>query len=144
MFQIREMTIDDYDGVRAMWEATPGVSVRDADSKAAVTRYLLRNPALSFVALADDQMVATIMAGHDGRRGYLQHLVVLPAYRRRGIANALVEQTLAALEALGIHKSHLEVLCTNVEGAAFWARQGWQRRDDITRYSFIRNAGANC
>ncbi|WP_347558702.1 GNAT family N-acetyltransferase [Robbsia sp. KACC 23696] len=144
MYQIREMVIEDYDAVRALWEATPGVSVRDADSQASIARYLLRNPGLSFVAIQDDAVIGCAMSGHDGRRGYLQHVVVLPALRRRGIANAMVERTLAALEALDICKSYLEVLCTNVEGAAYWESRGWQRRDDITRYSFIRNAGANC
>jgi len=95
-------------------------------------------------AAIEDAVIGCAMSGHDGRRGYLQHVVVLPAFRRRGIANALVERTLAALEALDIRKSHLEVLCTNVDGAAYWESRGWQRRDDITRYSFIRNAGANC
>jgi ribosomal protein S18 acetylase RimI-like enzyme len=144
MYRIREMSIDDYDAVRALWEATPGVSVRDADSHASIARYLVRNPGLSVVAIADDVVIGCAMAGHDGRRGYLQHVVVLPTFRRRGIANAMVEHILSALEALDIRKSHLEVLCTNTDGATYWEGRGWQRRDDIARYSIIRNAAANC
>jgi Acetyltransferase (GNAT) family len=50
------------------------------------------------------------MSGHNGRRGYLQHLVVLPAHRNQGIASGLVESCLAEFERLGILKSHIDVL----------------------------------
>ena len=78
------------------------------------------------------------MCGHDGRRGYLQHLLVLPEYRRQGIANALVERCLSSLENLGIHKCHLDVFKTNLAAARYWQSQGWQLRTDIDRYSFTR------
>ena len=83
------------------------------------------------------------MSGHDGRRGYLQHLIVLPDYRRQGIAAALVEQCLQQLAALGIHKSHVDVLKDNALAAAYWSAQGWQLREDIDRYSLIRAGSDN-
>ncbi|WP_242538933.1 GNAT family N-acetyltransferase [Trinickia acidisoli] len=140
---IRPMTMSDYDAVIGLMSATPGVSMRDADSRAATSRYLERNPGLSFVAEIDAELVGCIMCGHDGRRGYLQHLVVLPEHRRQGIGNALVECCLTALDALGIRKSHVDVLKTNESAAAFWARHGWKRRTDIDRYSLIRGGGSN-
>lgn len=79
-----------------------------------------------------------VMCGHDGRRGYLQHLLVLPQYRRQGIAKALVERCLAILEAVGIDKCHLDVFKTNLAAARYWQSQGWQLRSDIDRYSFTR------
>ena len=83
------------------------------------------------------------MSGHDGRRGYLQHLVVLPTHRRKGIANALVESCLCELESLGILKSHIDVLKTNALASAYWESQGWKLRTDIKRYSFVRSVGEN-
>ena len=73
---IRTMTIDDYDDVIALMKETPGISLRDADSLPATERYLQRNPGLSFVAVASGAVVGCVMCGHDGRRGYLQHLLV--------------------------------------------------------------------
>ncbi len=49
-------------------------------------------------------IVGCLMAGHDGRRGYLQHLFVVPERRRAGIGKALIERCLAELERLGIKK----------------------------------------
>jgi len=143
MFAVRPMRIDDYDAVMALMKQTPGISMRDADSRDATVRYLTRNPDLSFVAEAEGACVGCVMAGHDGRRGYMQHLVVLPTHRRRGIASALVERCLAALEVVGIQKTHIDVLKTNTDGTAYWQRQGWTMRTDIDRYSFIRNGSAN-
>jgi len=143
MFTIRPMRMHDYDTVIALMQETPGVSLRDADSRDATARYLARNPGLSFVALVDATIVGCLMSGHDGRRGYLQHLLVSPSYRRQGIAGALIAHCLAALEALGIVKSHIDVLVTNTPAQAFWERAGWTRRDDIARYSLIRSTSAN-
>ncbi len=143
MFSIRTMQIGDYDSVATLMQETPGISLRDADSRENTARYLERNPGLSFVACIDRNIIGCIMSGHDGRRGYLQHLLVHPQQRGKGIAHALLESCLTALEQIGIHKSHIDVLKTNEAGAAFWEHQGWHKRTDIDRYSFIRSGDAN-
>ena len=143
MHTIRTMSIADYDAVIELMQQTPGVSFRDADSRESTARYLERNPGLSFVCEADRQLVGCVMSGHDGRRGYLQHLVVLPAYRRKGVANALVEHCLSELEKLGISKCHIDVFKTNALASAYWESQGWTLRSDIHRYSFVRSGGEN-
>jgi len=143
MLNIRVMALDDYDAVIELMRSTPGISLRDADSRDATARYLARNPGLSFVAEVEGLLCGCVMCGHDGRRGYLQHLLVLPEYRRQGIANALVARCLSSLENLGIHKCHLDVFKTNPSAAHYWQRQGWQLRCDIDRYSFTRSGNQN-
>jgi ribosomal protein S18 acetylase RimI-like enzyme len=140
---IREMTIGDFDRVVALMRQTPGVTVRDADSKEAIGRYLDRNPGFSFIAEAAGELVGCVMSGHDGRRGYLQHLIVAPAHRNKGIATRLVNASLDTLEAEGILKSHIDVVTTNRSAIEFWQKIGWKRRTDIVRYSFIRAGGEN-
>ncbi|MDB5983216.1 MAG: GCN5-related N-acetyltransferase [Pseudomonas sp.] len=137
------MTMDDYDAVIELMKSTPGVSFRDADSRESTAKYLQRNPGLSFVAEVGGALGGCVMCGHDGRRGYLQHLVVLPQYRGQGIANALVERCLSELEELGILKCHLDVIKTNTSAASYWQHQGWHLRTDIDRYSFIRSGNEN-
>ena len=82
----RNMQISDYDSVIALWRDCDGVSLRNADSSAGIEKYLQRNPALSFVAQQNSAIVGTIMAGHDGKRGYIQHLAVVNEARGQGIA----------------------------------------------------------
>ncbi len=141
MITIRSMTLDDYNAVIELMRSTPGISLRDADSREATARYLERNPGMSFVAEAGGALCGCVMCGHDGRRGYLQHLIVLPEYRGRGIAHELVERCLECLDALGIYKCHLDVMKSNEAAGRYWHRQGWTLREDIDRYSNVRRGG---
>ncbi len=140
---IREMLLGDYAAVIALLTATSGVCLREADSLLATARYLERNPGLSFVAVDEGTIVGCVMCGHDGRRGYLQHLAVSPAHRRQGLGSALVEACLAKLATMGIFKTHLDVLVENESAHQFWLHRGWQPRDDIFRYSLVRNQDQN-
>jgi len=137
------MNLNDYDAVLDLMKRTPGVTVRDADSRESTARYLERNPGLSFVAEAEGALAGCVMCGHDGRRGYLQHLVVAPEHRRQGLAASLVERCLSGLEQEGIVKCHLDVIKTNTAAAQYWSGQGWSLRTDIDRYSFIRSGDHN-
>jgi ribosomal protein S18 acetylase RimI-like enzyme len=140
---IKAYTIERYDDVLALMQRTPGVSIRDADSREATERYLSRNPHLNFLAEDEDRVIGCAMCGHDGRRGYLQHVIVEPAYRGKGIANTLISACLKELDRLGIHKTHIDVLVTNDLANAYWTRRGWLKRNDIFRYSMNRSANKN-
>ena len=65
------------------------------------------------------------------------------AARGRGIGAAMVARALDGLAALGIYKTHLDVFADNTPAIAFWQHTGWQRRDDIVRFSFNRSDDAN-
>jgi|TARA_R110001599_G_scaffold19701_1_gene75218 ribosomal protein S18 acetylase RimI-like enzyme len=147
----RTMTINDYDAAIALWSESEGVRIRDADSRQGIEKYLLRNPGLSFVAEVEgegegegeEELVGTIMAGHDGKRGYVQHLSVADSHRRLGIATRLVSLCLEALKNEGIQKSHLMILPENEAAQTFWASQGWAYRSDILLYSFVNGDNQN-
>src|SRR5690349_12036470 len=117
---IRAFRADDHAQALALWQATAGVGLSGADSFENVARFLVRNPGLSFVATEADVVVATILCGHDGRRGLIHHLAVASRCRRAGIGRALVSRALAALRREGIEKCHLLVFDENAEGRAFW------------------------
>lgn len=143
MTTIREMNISDYQAVIELMKNTPGVTVRDADSLEATTRYLERNPHLSFVAEENGVIVGCIMCGHDGRRGYLQHLIVHPNQRKKGIAQKMVSLCIERLESINILKSHIDVLITNQTAIDYWTKRGWKKREDIHRFSFTNSANSN-
>ena len=143
MTGLRPMTLADHPAVLRLLHETEGVSVREADSFDATARYLERNPGLSFVAVVGDEVVGCVMCGHDGRRGYLQHLIVRPEHRGRGIARRLVSACIDALSGIGIDKSHVDVLVSNEAAQAFWLKLGWQWRTDIHRYSFVASGNAD-
>lgn len=129
---IRPMTIGDYEALHALYLATPGMGLNTADdSQEGIARYLRRNPDTCFVAEQAGQLTGAIMAGHDGRRGYIYHTCVRADCRERGIGRALAEAALEALRAEGIHKVALVVFDRNERGNAFWERMGFTARKDL-------------
>ena len=129
---IRPMTLDDYDRVWALWMSCRNMGFNDLDdSREGIGRFLKRNPATCFVAEADGDLAGVILAGHDGRRGYIYHMAVAETHRRHGIGSALVDRCLEALKHEGIHKVALVAFRTNDAGNAFWERMGFSLRDDL-------------
>lgn len=129
---LRAMTASDYDAVYALWMSCRNMGFNNLDdSREGVERFLSRNPGISFVALEGSEIIGAALAGHDGRRGYIYHLCVAESFRRRGIATALLDRCLEALEAEGIRKVALLVFKYNDAGNAFWARQGFTLREDV-------------
>lgn len=139
---ISELTIDRFSEVLGLFRRTPGICVRDVDSLEATKRYLDRNPGLSFIA-ESDRVIGCAMSGHDGRRGYLQHVVVDEEHRGQGVAHELVSRCLSGLERCGIFKIHIDVLITNDLANGYWQRRGWMKRLDIHRYSMNLSSNPN-
>jgi len=130
-FTYRTINAGDYDQLFSLWKGRSGVGLSEADSRDSIIRYIHKNKGNSFAAFADDELIGSILAGDDGRRGYLHHLVVHPDYRRMGIGRTLVEKALNALDAQNIDKCHIFIFTDNEEGKAFWKRIGWEYREDI-------------
>ena len=135
MIEFAHFRPTDYDEVMALWCATEGLTLREADSREAIVRYLERNPGLSFVARDAGHLVGAVLAGTDGRRGYLQHVAVAPSQRGRGVGRALAERAVEALRSLGVEKCHLMVRQENTAARAFWEHLGWQDPADIVLMS---------
>ena len=129
---IRKMTINDYKSVYDLWINTKGMGLNNLDdSEDSICRFLKRNPNTCFVAVDNKEIIGTIIAGHDGRRGYIYHTVVSEKYRRKGIASKLVENVLSAMKSEGIKKCALLVFEKNKTGNEFWQFMGFDERTDI-------------
>ena len=137
---VRTMTIDDYEGVYALWMTIRGFGIRSIDdSKEGVERFLRRNPTTSVVAEADGRIVGSILCGHDGRRGCLYHVCVHADYRRQGIGKAMVVRAMEKLKEEQISKVSLIAFTQNDIGNAFWNTIGWTKRLDLNYYDFVLN-----
>ncbi|MGH1357555.1 MAG: GNAT family acetyltransferase [Burkholderiaceae bacterium] len=89
-------------------------------------------PELFLVAEMDEQVVATVMSGYEGHRGWMNYLGVLPAYQRRGIARQLVSAVEALLTAQGCPKLNLQVRAGNAQAVAFYRAIGYQVDDSVS------------
>ena len=137
---IRTMTIEDYDGVRALWMTIKGFAIRSVDdSREGVELFLRRNPTTSVVAELDGKIVGAILCGHDGRRGCLYHVCVAQEFRMQGIGKAMVVKAMEALREEKINKVSLIAFTSNDIGNAFWKQIGWTKREDLNYYDFTLN-----
>jgi ribosomal protein S18 acetylase RimI-like enzyme len=123
---IRAMTIADHGAVHRLWRTSDGIVLVADDSRRGIGLYLARNRGLCFVATVDDEIVGTVLCGHDGRRGILRHLAVKPAFRNLGIGRDLAKRCLSALASSGIRKCNLYVMKDNSQGMRFWKRLGYR------------------
>ena len=130
---IRNMALTDYDAVYALWLSCKGMGLNSVDdSREGIARYLARNPGTCFVAEEEGKILGVIMAGHDGRRGFIYHAAVTPQQRGAGIGRLLAERALEALRAEGISKAALVAFTRNEAGNAFWEKLGFEARGDLT------------
>ena len=132
---IRPLVLQDYDQVLALWEQSPGIGLNDADTREKMAQYLARNPGLSHVAESNGTLVGAALCGHDGRRGYLNHLAISGRFQKAGLGRRLVAHCLDALQKAGISKCHLFVFSENREAQKFWQKTGWTRRHDLALFS---------
>lgn len=129
---IRLMTLSDYKQVYQLWLSCAGMGLNNLDdSREGIERFLKRNPETCFVAEKDEKIIGVIIAGNDGRRGYIYHTAVNPDYRKQGIGKKLVDNAMRALEKEGINKVALVVFEKNKIGNDFWENMGFTVRDDL-------------
>lgn len=100
-------------------------------------RFLKRNPNTCFVFIYDGEIVGTILAGNDGRLGYLYYVAVKPSLRGKGIGSRMVDAALEALRGEGIIKATLVVYTHNEDGIRFWENYGFTSRDDLVYQNML-------
>lgn len=130
---VRKMLISDYKAIYELWLSCKGMGLNDVDdSEEGIVRFLDRNPDTCFVAEKDGRLAGVVMAGNDGRRGYIYHTAVHPDCRKQGIGSSLVDTALNALKQIGVSKVALVVFEHNQGGNDFWEKQGFTVRTDLT------------
>jgi ribosomal protein S18 acetylase RimI-like enzyme len=77
-------------------------------------------------------VVATVMAGYDGHRGWIYYLGVDPELRQRGYGRRIMEEAEQRLRDMGCPKINLQVRRDNYEAVAYYERTGFTEEDRIS------------
>lgn len=126
MIQLRAFMIADYEAAHRLWTSIEGLGLNESDTPEAISAFLDRNPGFSAVALdASGAVVGTILCGHNGRAGSINHLAVTPAHRGQGLGKRLVEYAFARLAEANIPRCNIFVYNDNHGGNDFWLKTGW-------------------
>jgi len=97
-----------------------------------IQRKLAVQRELFLVGALDGAVVATVVAGYDGVRGWIYHLAVAPAHRRHGYGRAMMADAEARLRALGCAKINLQIFRSNAEVVRFYERLGYALEDRLS------------
>ncbi|WP_030659692.1 GNAT family N-acetyltransferase [Streptomyces rimosus] len=131
--EIRTAVPDDAEDVLAFWrEAAEGTSI--TDDVDGVTRLVRRDPQALLLAESGGLLVGSVIAGYDGWRCSLYRLAVLPSYRRRGVATALLDAAERRFLAVDGRRGDAMVLESNERAHRAWSAAGYRREDHWRRW----------
>ena len=102
------------------------------DPRKDIARKLAVQPELFLVGVIDGALMASVMAGYEGHRGWMNYLAVAPRFRGRGYGRALVEHVERLLLERGCPKVGLLVRNSNPEAVAFYRRLGYAQDESIS------------
>ena len=118
--------------VMAVWKEIFGYATSHNEPGLVIDKKLETNDGLFFVAVDDQKVIGTIMAGYDGHRGWIYAVAVLPDYRKQGIGSQLLAFAEQELINLGCMKVNLQVMQDNAEVEKFYLANGYQTEQRIS------------
>ena len=107
-----------------LWERT-GLAVPQNDPGRDIDRKLQVDPDLLLVGEVNGAVVASVMAGYEGHRGWINYLAVDPDCQRKGYGRQLMEAAENLLQQRDCPKINLQVRKTNAEAVKFYFAIGY-------------------
>jgi ribosomal protein S18 acetylase RimI-like enzyme len=131
---VRVARAADFDAVLELWERARSAAATTPDDEDVLARLTEHTDDALLVAELDGQIVGALVAAWDGWRGNMYRLAVDPAYRRRGVATALVRAGEERLRALGARRITALVAHGEADAVGLWAAAGYARDEAIARF----------
>ena len=129
--EIRAYRESDEDNVVALWRQC-GLVVPWNDPVKDIRRKLRIQRHLFLVGFSNGRLAATIMAGYEGHRGWINYLAVAPEYRRQGFGRLMMDEAETRLREMGCPKINLQVRRSNAEAARFYRSIGYAEDDVLS------------
>ncbi|MGX9417359.1 GNAT family acetyltransferase [Vibrio sp. RC27] len=122
--KIREYEIKDRNPVISLWEECGLVAPQNNPGND-IDRKLKVDPDLFLVGVVEGRIVATVMGGYEGHRGWINYLAVSPDAQRNGYGKAIMEAVEQKISNKGCPKINLQVRSTNDHVLAFYEALGY-------------------
>ena len=112
--------------VIALWDTVFAYNAPHNQPSLSIDKKIEADDGLFFVAVADGQVIGTVMAGYDGHRGWIYSVAVSPAHQRQGIGSKLIIHAEHVLIDKGCVKINLQIIEGNERVTAFYQSLGYQ------------------
>jgi len=109
-----------------------GLVVPWNDPKMDIKRKLAVQRHLFLVGCTEGNVIATVMAGYEGHRGWINYLAVKPDHQGAGIGNLMMEKAEKLLIAEGCAKINLQVRSANEKVIKFYGKIGFKADDVVS------------
>lgn len=129
--EIRPFQADDEAAVVQLWKDC-NLVVPWNDPLRDIRRKLRVQPELLLVGVESEELIASVMAGYEGHRGWLNYLAVAPRFRRKGIGRKMVAAAEARLRQMGCPKINIQIRTSNTAVIEFYRRIGFKPDDVVS------------
>jgi ribosomal protein S18 acetylase RimI-like enzyme len=130
--KIRNFTIKDYDQLIELWKkANLPFKPEGRDSKEKLLKELDHGFSIFFVAEYQGELLGSVFGTHDGRKGWINRLVVSPEIQQQGLAKRLVDELETKVYSLGIEIIACLVEDWNKSSMQVFEKLGYQKHTDI-------------
>lgn len=138
MLVISDLSPDEIPAAIAIWKEA-GLLRLWNDPRADAALALRHAGSTILAARREAKLVATVMVGNDGHRGWVYYLAVAPAFRRQGVGTMLLRSAEQWCRARGVPKLQLMVRSENVEVASFYAALGYDKSDVVVLAKWLNS-----
>ena len=97
-----------------------------------IQRKLKVNSELFLVGETDGKVIATVMGGYEGHRGWVYYLAVDPAYQRKGLGKQIIDVVEEKLRVMGCPKINLQIRADNVDVVNFYENLGYKTEERVS------------
>jgi ribosomal protein S18 acetylase RimI-like enzyme len=122
--KLRAYKEQDQRDVIALWTRC-GLVVPQNNPERDIQRKLLVDRDLFLVGFTPQGIVATVMGGYDGHRGWINYLAVEPSEQRNGYGRITMSAIETLLKEKGCPKINLQVRSNNSDIIGFYAALGY-------------------
>jgi GNAT superfamily N-acetyltransferase len=134
--EFNQLQITDYDRIIALWDASDlPIKRRGRDSRENIEAQMRDDHILFLGAFDGATLIGLVIVNHEGRKGWINRLAVLPAYRRKGVASSLVKRGEEWLRKRGIRIYATLIEDYNDTSKVLFKKWGYVFHDDIFYYA---------
>lgn len=135
-FNFRRFRMEDYERVIQLWlEGNLPLKLKGRDRKEEIEKQIKQPNVIFIVAEYEGEVVGTVLATHDGRKGWINRLAVDKKFRRQGLGRLLVQAAESALENQGLEMFAALIEEDNLPSIELFRKMGYEYHPEIKYFT---------